>query len=905
MKSLPREFLLPIAVLLLFAGVVVWQLLRRPVDFSAEVKPILNRHCISCHGGVKQSGGFSLLFQEEALAPTASGQPAILPGRPAHSEMIRRLLSDDPEERMPHKKPPLSRSEIRLLRRWVRQGAVWGEHWAYRSVQPVEVPGKVRLAGTGPAGTSLAGNDIDLFIRQKLRGSGLRPSPEAEKATLLRRLSLDLTGLPPSHSLSEWFLNSEDAGAYEVLVDSLLASPHYGERWAALWLDLARYADTKGYERDDHREIWQYRDWLIRAFNSDMPYDRFITWQLAGDLLEDPWDDPLIATAFHRNTMTNDEGGTDNEEFRVAAVIDRVNTTWDVLMGTTFSCVQCHSHPYDPFRMEDYYRFMAFFNNTRDEDTYDDYPVLRHLQPGDSIRLAALRDWLISIGAPEKAGEVYRFIRTWQPSVNSLTADQFENSELADTKWLVFRNFGTARLQRVALRGNSRLLFRYMTWLPGNTLTIRLDHPDGEVLKTIDLPHTGGKWNIGYFDYPATEGVRDLYFAYRNRNLTSPAQNGLMFDWFHATGELPGKGLEGYDRANEAYWALLSAPAGTTPIMMENPGWRKRPDHVFERGNWLTPAEPVEPGVPAALSPWPEGAPPNRLGLARWMTDPEHPLTSRTLVNRIWEQLFGTGLAETLEDLGSQGIPPSHPELLDHLSWKLMQELDWSIKKLLKYILLSHTYRQSSDLRPEHAEIDPQNRLYARAPRFRLSAEQVRDQALAVSGLLSKKMYGPSVKPYQPEGIWLSPYNSARWEKSSGEDQYRRALYTYWKRTSPYPSMIGFDAMAREVCSVRRIRTNTPLQALVTLNDPVYVEASAHLAQRMRDHSPELLSRLRHGYKSTMCRDIDPERLEILEKLYLEAYEQYRQKDATEAERVATELVAAALLNLDEFLTKN
>src|SRR5580658_8772821 len=427
-----RKRLLISALAVLGAGLVCWRIFtpEHRVDFNTEVKPIINAKCITCHGGVRAKGGFSLLFREDAFVKTESGRPAIVPGDPDHSEMIRRISSVDPEVRMPYKHEPLTKEEIDILREWVKEGAPWGEHWAYK---PVEAPAVPAVSDAWARG------HIDAYVLGRLREEGLQPAAEASRAVLLRRVSLDLVGLYPSDAVASAYLESKDPHAYETLVDSLLASPHFGEKWAASWLDLARYADTKGYERDDSRNIWRYRDWLIRAFNSDMSYDRFLTEQLAGDLLPHPTDDQYIATAFHRNTMTNDEGGTDNEEFRTAAVLDRVNTTWQALLGTTFACTQCHSHPYDPFRHEDYYRFMAFFNDTRDEDTYADYPLLRQYPPEDSCGLKMVTDWVGHYGSPEKAKETYTFLKTWQPAINSIKADQYVNSELQDTKWLIFR----------------------------------------------------------------------------------------------------------------------------------------------------------------------------------------------------------------------------------------------------------------------------------------------------------------------------------------------------------------------------------------------------------------------------------------------------------------------------------
>jgi Protein of unknown function (DUF1553)/Protein of unknown function (DUF1549)/Planctomycete cytochrome C/Carbohydrate binding module (family 6) len=895
--------------LLLVAVIVIFTFSTREhtVEFNAQVKPIFNKKCISCHGGVRRKFGFSLLFRSDALAINKSGKPAIIPGDPEHSEMIRRVNLKDPEDRMPYKHEPLSKEEISILRKWIRQGAKWGDHWAYVAVKPIQVPND---------GTGWVKNEIDHFIYEKLMREKLKPSAEADKVTLVRRASLDITGIPASEKIAQQFLNDNTDKAYERLIDSLLASPRFGERWAAMWLDLARYADTKGYERDDSRSIWHYRDWLIHAFNEDKPYNEFIKEQIAGDLFPDPTDAQYTATAFHRNTMTNDEGGTDNEEFRTAAVVDRVNTTWQALMGTTFGCVQCHSHPYDPFRHEEYYKFMAFFNDTRDEDTFDDYPLLRHFNDSMLQQLNTLTGWLEANTLEEKAKEINHFLRTWQPSINSLTADQFLNSELSDTKFLVFRNHAVARLKHVDLQNKNYFIYRYACFKKGGIWTIHLDRPDGPVLKTLS-PDTTGDWKITQTDIPLSSGIHDLYFTYTNPYLKKPEDNGMMMDWFYFTEQFPGKGKPGYAENKKIFWSLLTKKVPTTPVMMDNPPAMHRTTQVFERGNWLMKGDIVKPETPKSLNPFPANAPHNRLGLAMWLTSKENPLTARTMVNRLWEQLFGTGLVETLEDMGTQGLPPTHQELLDWLAWKFMNDYKWSIKKLLKEIVMSATYRQDSKVTPELLEKDPYNKLYARGARVRLSAEQVRDQALFISGLLSNKMYGPSVMPYQPGGIWLSPWNGADWKKSEYEDQYRRALYTYWKRTAPYPSMMTFDGAAREVCTARRIRTNTPLQALVTLNDEAYLETARHFAYRMQEAEKDVKQQIGKGYEMALYKQITVSKLTVLEKLYIEALQRFKKdKDKTcemvgvddehnNPETAALVVVANAILNLDEVITKN
>src|SRR5450432_1399540 len=851
---------------------------RSEIDFNTEVKPILNKNCITCHGGVRRQADFSLLFRSEALKKTKSGKYAIVPGYADRSEMIRRIKLTDPEERMPFKHTPLKNEEIEILTKWINQGAKWGDHWAYVPVKKEEVPvPQPSFFGLIPAKKiDWVKNDIDYFIYDKLQSEKLQPSPEADKATLLRRVSLDITGLPPSENIAQQYLNDNSSNAYEKLVDSLLASPHYGERFTAMWLDLARYADTKGYERDDSRSIWRYRDYLIKAFNKDKPYDRFLIEQLAGDLLPGATEDQFIATAFNRNTMTNDEGGTDNEEFRTAAVIDRVNTTWQALMGTTFGCVQCHSHPYDPFKHEDYYKFLAFYNNTRDEDTEADYPLLREYKKEDSAKLMQLTDWFNKNGYTQKAKEIYIFLKTWQPAINSLTADSFINAELNDTKWLIFRNHAIARLKSVDLAQKSELIYRYNGYLNDGVYTIHLDKPDGPVLKAIKVQKTKD-WTITSVDFPVASGVHDLYLTYINPNLKKPDASGMLFDWFYFTEPLPGKDKEGYADAKEIFWQLLNAQVGTTPVMMDNPMDMHRTSNVFVKGNWLVKGDVVEPDVPGSLNPFPNQAPRNRLGMALWLTSKQNPLTARTMVNRIWEQLFGKGLVETLEDMGTQGAVPTHKELLDYLSWNFMNDDNWSVKKLIKEIVMSATYRQDARVTKESAEKDPYNNFYARGSRVRLSAEQVRDQALAISGLLSEKMYGPSVMPWEPAGIWLSPWNGQYWITSKGEDQYRRAVYTYWKRTAPYPSMISFDGAAREVCMARRIRTNTPLQALVTLNDSFYIDASRHFAYRMveKEKGKNVEQAIQRGYQMAMYKTITPPKLAALEKLYNKAFSQF------------------------------
>jgi hypothetical protein len=638
-------------------------------------------------------------------------------------------------------------------------------------------------------------------VLARLEQEGLAPSAEADRFHLLRRVSLDLRGIPPSPSEIDAFAADTEPDAYEKAVDRFLADPAYGERMARLWLDLARYADSAGYGSDPLRTIWRYRDWVIDAFNANMPYDRFTIEQLAGDLLIDPTLEQRMATAFHRNTMTNTEGGTDDEEFRSAAVKDRVDTTWQVWLGLTMGCAKCHSHKYDPISNEEYYKFYAFFNQTTDNDQPDERPV-------------------IPAPTPEQAERIRRIDREIAPLKARLASLA---PEVADA---------TARV-----------------------------------------------WNL------PLSAVRPLRAEIARREKSKPS-------------------------------------AATLPVMVELPAKERRESRLLEKSNFLSPGKKVEPGVPSSLPPLPKGAPANRLGVALWIVAPENPLAARVAVNRYWAQLFGTGLVETEEDFGTQGELPSHPELLDWLAIEY-QELGWDTKKLLHLIVTSATYRQSSRVTPVVLAKDPRNRLLARGPRFRLDAETVRDQALAFSGLLSRKLRGPSVFPPQPAGLWQAAFNGERtWSTSSGEDRHRRALYTFWRRTVPYPSMAAFDAPSREICAVRRTRTNTPLQAFVTLNDPVYVEAAQALARRIVAEGGQS-DRQRVDFALTLCLSHPPaaEQVDTLTAL-LNAERQRYASDRTAAVALATEplgplppgaepselaawtAVANVLLNLDGVLTK-
>jgi Protein of unknown function (DUF1549)/Protein of unknown function (DUF1553)/Planctomycete cytochrome C len=908
MKNIFSKKILLLAGLLIIATLIYFFISpKNKIDFNAQVKPIFNKKCIACHGGVKQQAGFSLLFREEALANTKLGRPAIIAGSAAKSELIRRIKETDVEERMPYKHAALSKEEIKILEQWINEGAAWGTHWAYAAVKKEEVPNE---------NNSWIKNDIDKFIYSKLTAEKLQPAALADKPTILRRVSLDITGLPPSPTVAEKFLNDSSANAYEHLVDALLSSSAYGERWTSLWLDLARYADTKGYESDQGRSIWRYRDWLINAFNNDKPYNDFLIEQLAGDLMPNPDDTKYIATAFHRNSLTNDEGGTDNEEFRTAAVLDRVNTTWSALMGTTFNCVQCHSHPYDPFKHDEYYKFMAFFNNSRDEDTEADYPLLRQYTGKDSARFVQLMDWLNKNVSAKEAQEQYHFVKTWQPVINVLQCDEFVNAAM--TGWLVeIRNYGTCRLKNVSLDNSTQFMFRFVSIHNSGSLQVYVDSLNTKpyVIKPVWATTKG--WSIATADIAPVPGKHTLYFKYVNEKIKPDHLNGILMEWFRFSQPFTGKDKPGYAAAKNLFDSLMYAKPETTPVMIENETGMFRTTNIFERGNWMVKGNEVMPDVPHIMNPFPTNAPKNRLGLAMWLTDKKNPLTARTMVNRLWEQLFGNGLAETLEDLGTQGIAPTHRELLDNLSYRFMNDFNWSLKKLLKEMIMSATYRQDSKTNDTLQQKDPNNKLYARGPRIRLSAEQLRDQALVVSNLLNTTMFGKPVMPFQPDGIWRSPYNGDVWTMSKDNEQYRRALYTFWKRTAPYPSAITFDGASRAVCVTRRIRTNTPLQALTSLNDSAFFVMARSFALQMQQLGGNAVAQqIGYGYKAMMYKTITEKKLQALTNLYATSLEEYKKNKTAASEMLgdkkknalpedaAMVVVANAMLNLDEWVNK-
>jgi hypothetical protein len=1040
-----------------------------PVDFVRDVQPILEQHCYECHGPSKARGSLRLHTRAGALKGGISG-PIIQPGNSDASLIVRRLLGLDGDDRMPLDKDPLLAGQLTLIRRWIDQGAVWpadagalaaaaddqntSTHWAYVAPRRPPLP-QVRTTGW-------VRTPIDQFVLARLETEGLHPAPEASKEALLRRASLDLIGVPPTLAELDDFLADIRPDAYERAVDRLLASPHYGERWARPWLDLARYADSNGYEKDRLRTMWKYRDWVIDALNRDMPFDQFTIEQIAGDMLPNATQAQLVATGFHRNTLLNQEGGIDVEEARWETLVDRVSTTGTVWLGTTIGCAQCHNHKYDPFSQRDFYRMLAFFDNGEysvggkpDGDRWIEEPELPLPTPEQEVarkslqvELDALKPKLAEVSPEITSGqaawedEMRAAERAWtvlQPmsahaAHGTVLAVQSDGSVLAsgpappEEQYIVraqtpiggitgirlealpdpslpqggpgrdyYGNFVLSGFTVETASAGSRAAPRRITFSSAKTDdgndAEELLMPPADTGRTRDLPPG---WSIdatrdetrlprravftaeGPFGDAATTVTITLSFAGR---AASPAIGRFRLAVTTAPDPTTGVTLKPSIRP------ILSVPASertsgqqtvlggayrsvapalepirarvaaieeeikalgivTAPVMHERHSYERPTTWFRERGSFMAKGARVVAGTPAILPPLPDEVMPNRLGLAYWLVSDENPLTARVTVNRAWEQFFGRGIVETSEDFGTQGAAPTHPALLDWLATELVKQR-WSMKTLHRLIVTSATYRQSAAASQDLIERDPYNRLFARGPRFRMEAEMIRDSALSASGLLSAKVGGPSVFPVQPEGIWDNPYSDAKWVPSSGEDQHRRGLYTFLRRTSPYPSLITFDGTSREACTVRRIRTNTPLQALVTLNDDAYIEAARALGTRMltevpgrvensRAHATQAhavrhpgggfagaadpaTDRERAAYGFRLCTSRAPTAIEVdwivgSYKKQLAHFRKARDRAAALVkipadtpdlpERAAWAMVANALLNLDETLTK-
>ena len=1133
--------------LFLLAAVIPAPAFAQPVDFNREVRPILSNNCFACHGPDDKARKADLRLDQRAAALK---KEAFVPGKPDESELVRRITSTEASELMPPAKSgkKLSKAEIAILTRWIKEGANYAKHWAY--VPPVRPePPAVQDAGW-------VKTPIDRFLLARLEKEGLKPQPEADRYALARRLALDLTGLPPTPAEAEAFAKDPSPDAYERYVDVLLQKPAYGEHWARLWLDLARYADSAGYADDPLRTIWAYRDYVIKSFNSNKPFDQFTIEQIAGDLLPNPTEEQIVATAFHRNTMTNNEGGTSDEEFRNVAVVDRVNTTMTVWMGTSIACCQCHNHKYDPITQKEFFGLFAILNNTADADKSDESPVYSfysadqkkqraaweaeiaaieqkfraatprlaasraawektlNLNPKwatpkpasatskagtplairddgvvaekagakdtytvelpvtakrlTGVRLEALTDpklpgmgpghsggnFVVSrvnaqLVPPATAKPTTRFVRVSLPgkdrilslaevqvfsgsenvalkgearqsstafdgpaklAIDGNTDGNYEKKSVTHTNveadpWWEVDLKGDKPIDRVVLWNRTPLEERLagyrlellndkreVVWkaegkaapkpsaahetggarpltfaaafadyeqpgfpaaavLDGNlakkngwavggatgkphALTLLpatgIDVPEGsKLVVAIEQESSKANHTLGHFRLAVTDeaGVAEsarlpaavlaaLAIPVEKR---SDAQNTAIAD--HYARQVAPELKADRDRFAEVTKSLAAMKPSTVPVMKELTGKDRRKTRLQHRGNFLDLGDEVKEGVPAAFPPI-GTATPNRLDLAKWLVSPENPLTARVLANRYWEQIFGIGLVRTSEEFGTQGELPSNPELLDWLATELIR-LKWDLKAFVKLLVTSAAYRQSALVTKELAERDPDNRLLARGPRLRLTAEMVRDQALFASGLLSSKMYGPSVKPPQPAlGITAAFGGSIDWKTSEGEDRHRRGLYTEWRRSNPYPAMSTFDAPNRDICVVRRNRTNTPLQALVTLNDEVYMEAAQALARRVvKDGGPTTAERAANAFRLCLVRPPKPEELTRLVKLFDES-KAVLAADSRKATQLATvplgpvppgmdvadlaawTVVGNVILNLDETLMK-
>ena len=1020
---------------------------REPaIDYNRDILPILANNCFTCHGPADQKAGLRLDQRDQAIKPARSKATPIQPGKSAESELIRRILAVDEAERMPpiKSKKSLTANEKQLLKKWIDEGAPYKQHWAF--IPPV------RASAPAVKNKAWVKNEIDAFVLARLEQAGLKPSPRADKTTLIRRLSLDLRGVPPSLAEVDEFLTDSTPDAYAKLVDRMLASPRYGEKMALLWLELARFGDTSGYENDSSRQMWKWRDWVIDAFNKNVPFDQFTIEQLAGDLLPpEKAQGPSIggslgldvsrkiASGFNRNTRFNEENGSDPEEFVIRYNVDRTNTLGQVWLGMTLGCAECHSHKYDPISHKEYYQLFAYFTGIKEPHKTGLHniplePILKFPSPEQAATVAKLEKdqselkkridghlAMVTYKDPLEAALV-------KPLANPQDVVWFDDDPPSGAKlegewqWKEQPVFSGKRamtrtgkgLHQHSFTGATKLLyinagdrlFTYVYLDPKNPpKSIMLQFHDGtwehraywgedkcvlagtpagpQHFQAGPLPPTG-KWvrleieadkvgllpdtrvtgmaftqfdGTAYYDQP---GIQSLFnpddgflTSLRAWEPRGKANNKLPADLKTAfklppdkrTAEQKTKILHHYLRnvyetTRETFAPLekelgqvvkkLKETEDAIPYTMISEEMAEpRPAYVLLRGDFLKKGEKVSRAVPSLFPPLPNGAPNNRLGLAKWLVRPDHPLTARVAVNRFWAQMFGTGLVKTIGDFGTQGEYPSHPELLDWLALEFVASRErkrpeesivaWDIKRILRTIALSNTYQQSSVVNESPAsKVDPNNRLLSRAPRFRLSAEEIRDSALAISGLLSEKIGGPSVMPYQPADFYKGKNEGWPWASSKGDDQYRRGIYTFWRRTTLHPMFAIFDAPSREECNVARSRTNTPLQALVTLNDPTFVEAARVFAQRVMDAPGD---RFTFAFRTAVARDPSASELQLLTAHYEKNLNRFRaNKDAAAklvqvglsprpanldiAEHAAWTSVCNILLNLDEAIMR-
>lgn len=988
------------------------------VDFVRDVQPILKRSCYGCHGAAQQLGGLRLDARETTFKGGVSG-PSVIPEHSGDSTLYQRVAGLGDQARMPMGAKPLPAEQIAILKRWIDTGAKWPDgvgaqvsevkkHWAFippqRPAQPsVSQPTWVR-------------NPIDAFILARLDKEQLKPSPAADRITLLRRLSLDLTGLPPTIEEVDAFVADKAPNAYEKQVDRLLASPHYGERWGRHWLDAARYADSDGYEKDKMRSVWFYRDYVIKAHNQDLPYNRFIQEQLAGDLMPNPTQDQIVATGFLRNSMINEEGGVDPEQFRMEAMYDRIDAMGKSMLGLTIACAQCHNHKFDPLRQEEYYRLFAFLNNTHEANVAVYTPAeqmqrsmifqqirdleadLRHRTPDWRQRISAWEatvrpntNWepikpevddistggqkylmqpdasMVSSGyAPTK----HKVKLTFTPKTPSIAAFRLEllndpnlplggpgrsiygTGALTDFEVELERpgmekpvklkvasasadiNLPERELEKIyfdksnkrrvtgpidfAIDGKEETAWGHdagpvLRNLPRKAvfnLETPIDNSDGKAVLHVYLSQRHGGWNsddnqnhnLGRIRLSVSSDINatadPVPFRVRDILNLPPAQRSdrqweEVFAFWRTT-------VPSFQEANARIADLYrTLPEGSSQLVLAERG-DMRSTHLLERGDFLKPKQTVTPGVPAFLNPLPPGAGQTRLDLANWITDRNAPTTARAFVNRVWQSYFGTGIIESSEDLGKQTTPPSHPELLDWLAVEFMEQ-GWSMKKLHRLIVTSNTYQQSSKVSSELLSRDPNNRLLARAPRLRVEGEIVRDITLAASGLLSPEVGGPSVFPPAPEFLFLPPssYGPKNWYENKDSNRYRRALYTFRYRSVPYPVLTNFDTPNGDVSCVRRTRSNTPLQALTALNEPLFLEAAQALAKRtLTEGGATDTAKLTYAFRRTLSRPPAPAELAELASFLS------KQQARGFAPEQAYTAVARVLLNLDETITK-
>lgn len=1025
---------------------VVWSqsLDSGPIDYARDIQPILATHCWSCHGPDESSRKAELRFDLREIALSTA---AIVPNKPEESGLVERIHATEIDRVMPppETKKPLSERQKELLRRWIEQGAPYSAHWAFATPAMPSVP---KSNGGGEPQSP-----VDAFVRERLLREGLLPSAPADRGTLLRRVTLDLTGLPPTVEQLNAFENDPSPKAYEAVVDRLLASESYAEKMASQWLDLARYADTNGYNNDEDRTMWPWRDWVIAAFHGNMPYDQFLTEQLAGDMLPNPTRSQLVASGFLRNQGHNTEGGIIQEEYRVEYVADRVHTTATVFLGLSMQCARCHDHKYDPISQSEYFQFFAMLNNLDEKQaSYSKFvaaePFIRVPSESQERELAQLDLELASLQKQIADREVASLVKFQEwlgsqsdaqlneqlgcrelfyspldriedsattsgslPSVegklgNALGFDGASHLVLGDqggfdgdqpfsiSVWIYpTSDQAMAILSRMdesaAYRGydlllvNGKIESHLVHQWPGNAIKVVTQKTvSNNAWHHVVFTYDGSKRGAGIklyidgqlspLDIPtnsltggiATDPAKPFHLGRREKTLpfhgrldelkilageltvqdVSQLHAGnpitQISEWIRKplseqTPEQQGISKQlGLKRMDPDFGQLLNtrdqkqkqrnAYADDFPaVMVMREMQPPRETFVLKRGQYDQPGDKVMAGVPLVLSSFSDMKPTNRLELARWLVHPAHPLTARVAVNRLWESLFGTGLVRTTEDFGVTGEFPSHPELLDYLAVTFVQS-GWNIKALLKQIVMSETYRQESRIGADQLLRDPENRWLGRAPRYRLSAESIRDNALAVSGLLQPRVGGPSVKPYQPEGLWedVTVERRGKYVPDQGEGAYRRSMYTFWKRTCPPPSMVSFDAPNREVCVARRSRTNTPLQALVLLNDPTYIDAARSLAMRiLRSDQPSDAERIHAMYRRCLSRMAREEELAIVAGLLAETRNRFVQSaesaaklnqsgaitldSSLDANEVAVwTVIASAILNLDETITK-